>query len=53
MSEPRPNFDQNPTPRLGIIALAALYLLIRLIGGQPEDAGALTALASPLLAVRL
>jgi hypothetical protein len=53
VTDERPNNGQNQTPYLNITILAALYLLIRLIGGQPEDASALTALASPLLAVRL
>jgi hypothetical protein len=53
VTDDRPHNDQNPTPYLQALALTALYFLIRTMGGQPEDAGALTALASPLLAVRL
>ncbi|GAX57285.1 hypothetical protein [Streptomyces olivochromogenes] len=53
MTDDSPHNDQNPTPYLSIIALAALYLLIRTIGGQPEDATAAITVASPLLDVRL
>jgi hypothetical protein len=51
VTDAHPNFDQNPTPHLNLITLAALYLLIRTIGGQPEDANAALVLASPLLAI--
>jgi hypothetical protein len=49
VTDAHPNFGQNPTPYVNLIALTTLYLLIRLIGGQPEDATAVLALVSPLL----
>jgi hypothetical protein len=42
-----PHFDQYPP--LYPTALIALYLLIRTLGGQPEDATAIAALAGALL----
>lgn len=48
MTDPRPNYDQNP-PLYPALGLLALYLLARMIGGQPADVEALATLFGVLL----
>jgi len=49
LTDQRPNYGQNRTLYPAALALIALYLLIRTIGGQPEDATAIATFASALL----
>lgn len=54
MTDERLNYGQIHTPYLNLAFLAALYVLIRQTGGEPEDAAVLmTLIGGGLMKIRL